>query len=356
MKTMKDTYCPKNKDKLTKEWVDQLSDDDVHQQFITWRWGSWESVCCPKCSHIGVPFRIKSRQQLRCKQCSHTFSVTSGTALAFRKLPLRQLMKAMVDFINSPKGISSYKLANGIAITQKSALILLHKFREGLMNRQREMINTTVHLDCCVVPTFTQKKKTVYSDKGYETKTETVYKKSCLFVMVAKNSKQRCTYPFILSGEKRAEIEPLVNKLIAPNTTVCTDGFTSYQFLNKSYVHKKMTHKAGIPTKKREFYVANNNLFAEYYFGNFKRSLMGEWHFLSETYLALYANEIAFRNDMSKLLRKDVANKAWELILSQRNSSFRGYWQRNKPNLQKLDNQICCACTFAANQEFAYAA
>lgn len=328
-------YCPKNEEKLTVDTVNKLSDCTIFQCFIAWRWGSLENVCCPNCQHIGIPYQITSREQLRCKKCRKTFSPTSGTPLAYRKLSLRKLMMSMVLFVNSPKGISSYKLANDVGITQKTAWVLLQKIREAISKRPFEKLITTAHLDCTYLNTSTLINKFVIDENGVGAiKRDYLYEKSCLLVMVTKNKTQRRTYTFVLEGERRAEIEPLVEQYLKKNITVCTDGHASYKFIGKAnYKHEVMKHNRGMPKKykpnqKRVFY--HNNLYAEYFFANFKRAISGEWQFLSEKYLALYANEIAFRNDMSNEYRTQVNERVWDLLLQPRSSEFRGYWQRRR--------------------------
>jgi rubredoxin len=67
----------------------ELSNDEAFELFREVRWGAGDEVACPTCGVIGKHYFQRTRKQWRCKDCGHTFSVTSGTIFAFHKLPLR---------------------------------------------------------------------------------------------------------------------------------------------------------------------------------------------------------------------------------------------------------------------------
>jgi transposase-like protein len=88
------------------------------------------------------------RKQWRCRDCGHTFSVTSGTIFAFHKLPLKVYLAAIAIYTNAVKGLSALQLGRDLGVQYKTAFVLAHKIRESLME-QREFgqLDGEVHMD-----------------------------------------------------------------------------------------------------------------------------------------------------------------------------------------------------------------
>ena len=110
----------------------QLSDSEARSLLCQIRWGSEENVVCPKCGVQHVAYRIASRNQWRCKHCNHTFSVTSGTIFADRKLSIQTYLYAIALFVNAAKGLSACQLSRDLNVQYKTAFTLAHKIRESL--------------------------------------------------------------------------------------------------------------------------------------------------------------------------------------------------------------------------------
>ena len=66
----------------------RMSDEDAFESFKAARWpeNDGEAVC-PQCGSCHQHYWLKTRKQWRCKDCNHTFSVTSGTLFAHHKMP-----------------------------------------------------------------------------------------------------------------------------------------------------------------------------------------------------------------------------------------------------------------------------
>lgn len=69
----------------------------------------------------------------------HTFSVTSGTIFANRKLPIQTYLLAIVLFVNAVKGISALQLSRDLGVQNKTAYVLAQKLRKSLLV-QREIL------------------------------------------------------------------------------------------------------------------------------------------------------------------------------------------------------------------------
>lgn len=85
----------------------RLSEEESFELFKQSRWSDNNGdPICPKCGHK-EHYWIGTRKQWRCKSCSHTFSVTSGTIFANHKMPLRNYLAAIAIYSNAVKGISA---------------------------------------------------------------------------------------------------------------------------------------------------------------------------------------------------------------------------------------------------------
>ena len=83
-----------------------LSEAAAHKMLCEMRWADTDgSPVCPHCSCPAV-YTYQCRRVFKCKACHRQFSATSGTLLAYRKLPFRTLLMAFSLFVSSAKGLS----------------------------------------------------------------------------------------------------------------------------------------------------------------------------------------------------------------------------------------------------------
>ena len=89
-----------------------LSEDAAHKMLCAIRRPDTDSApICLNCSCAAV-YTYRCRRLFNCKACHRQFSATSGTSLAYRRLPVRTLLMALSLFVNAAKGISSLQLRN----------------------------------------------------------------------------------------------------------------------------------------------------------------------------------------------------------------------------------------------------
>ena len=89
---------------------------------------------CPRCAHVGG-YPLGGRRGFECGGCHRQTSVTSGTALAFTKLPLPKVFIAMYLIAANKQGISGSSLALHIGCSEPTAWHLLHKLRHAMLER-----------------------------------------------------------------------------------------------------------------------------------------------------------------------------------------------------------------------------
>lgn len=73
--------------------IAMMSEEEIFEIFKAIRWSATNGEpVCPCCGSMRKPYNIKARQQFRCKDCFHTFSVTSGTLFASHKKTVKNLL------------------------------------------------------------------------------------------------------------------------------------------------------------------------------------------------------------------------------------------------------------------------
>ena len=130
--------------------VDAMTEEQVYAMFLQFRWNHGGKQVCPDCGAVEHHYVIKGRRQWRCKAkgCSRTFSATSGTKFADRKLDFKNILRGLVIFITNSKGISAPAFSNLLGVACSTGFVLLQKLRESLwQTRDLTPLSGTVHMD-----------------------------------------------------------------------------------------------------------------------------------------------------------------------------------------------------------------
>lgn len=115
----------------------RMSEDDAREAFQSLRWvETGGKPVCPKCG-CKDHYDLKTRPVWKCNDCGKQFSVTSGTTFHSRKLAVRDILAAIVVFINGAKGYSALQLSRDLSVDYKTAFVLLHKAREAIQSARK---------------------------------------------------------------------------------------------------------------------------------------------------------------------------------------------------------------------------
>jgi len=113
----------------------RMTERAAEAMFAAIRWAETEGrPVCPRC---GCPTCYDCRRpsgapRWRRQACGADFSLTSGALFAFRKLPIRADLAAIVIFVNEVKGKSALALSRDLDVQYKTAFVLAHKIREAM--------------------------------------------------------------------------------------------------------------------------------------------------------------------------------------------------------------------------------
>lgn len=318
-----------------------MSDEESFSLFRELRWGKGEEVTCPCCGSVAKHYFLSTRRQWRCRDCKHTFSVTSGTIFAFHKLSLRDYLIAIAIFTNAAKGISALQLSRDLDVQYKTAFVLAHKIRESLIeHRDESALAGEVHMDGAYVNGHIRPKNKKADRIDRRLAKHQKPSKRCVFVM-----RQKCaeiaegkmagadkTLTFVIKNENQADVTKLAGAFVTVGSTICADEANAYDPLHAKFDTRRVNHQ----NEYRADDGTTNNL-AESYFSRFRRMQYGQVHKFGTLYLASYANEAAYREDTRRWsngnIFTDIAKKC---ARTRTHHDWCGYWQGNRRQTERL--------------------
>lgn len=312
-----------------------LSDDQAFEMFKQSRWGHHDAIC-PCCGSAAKHYFIKTRRQWRCRDCNHTFSVTSGTIFASHKLPLKVYLAAIAIYCNAVKGLSALQLARDLDVQYKTAFVLAHKIRESLMAQRDETeLDGEVELDGAYVNGHVRPKNKKADRVDRRLAENQKADKRCVFVMRSRagaGQGGKRTLTFVMKSEQQAGVLKLAGRFIRKGTTVFADEAPAYDPLHAYFLTKRVNHQV----EYRSDDGVTTNM-AESYFSRFRRMQYGQVHKFGIMYLNHYANEAAYREDNRRMSNGemffDILMKCAETRASR---DFGCYWQGNKRLMEHL--------------------
>lgn len=200
---------------------------------LRWR----EGFVCTGCGAAGVPWRA-SRGRLLCPGCRKPTSVVSGTIFHRTRSPLRQWFLAAWEITSQKYGANALGLMRVLGLgSYQTAWAWLHKFRRAMVRPDREQLNGIVEVD----ESFLGAEETGVHGR------QTI--KKAIVVIAAEVEKEsvgrirlRCVPD--LSGPA---LSGFVANVVAPGSTILTDGWVGYNQLRNLGFHHKVTMLADSP-------------------------------------------------------------------------------------------------------------
>lgn len=296
-----------------------MSDAEAREAFKVIRWSeNGGSPFCPSCGGIHI-YSYASRPIFKCKDCSHQFSVTSGTIFASRKLPVRDYLLAIAIFCNGAKGHSALQLSRDLDCQYKTAFVLAHKLREAVAAEDKgEIVGGEVEIDGGYFGGYVKPANLKENRRDRRQAVNQTGKRRVVIVMRERKGR---TVTFVSKREDTAV--PAVRQRIARGSTVYADEANHWDVLDVRFKTKRINHS--------EAYSANgaSTNMAESYFSRLRRAEIGTHHHIAGPYLASYAAEMDWREDRRRVSNGEqylaIITAALHHPVSQQ---WKGYWQR----------------------------
>jgi transposase-like protein len=329
----------------------RLTKAEAHHYLATIRWTDPHKPACPTCGVIDKHYFRPSRFQWRCKHCDAYFSVTTGTLFQDRKLPLTTILTAAFLYTTCANGVSASSLSRHVGVTPKTALVMLGKFREGIMrNANMTPLSGQVQIDgahFCAKPRKPNRRRKVTSEDvmgrlsapksrraSKPPKTRMSRKsierlKNRRVIMVARQISPQPgqgaerTIVTIALHENEAIGTAFAKRVIAPGSTIWTDESSAYTQLSSHFKHEIVNHSMEFVNDEG----INDNQ-CESFNSRMRCSEYGVLHGFRPKYLADYLWEFAWREDTRKLsMGTRVCRLLDNTVHSGRSIWWRGYWQ-----------------------------
>ncbi|MGE4420517.1 MAG: IS1595 family transposase [Sulfurimonas sp.] len=315
-----------------------MSEDEAFENFKAVRWSDTNGEpVCPSCGNCSEHYFLKTRRQFRCKECNHTFSVTSGTLFASHKKPLKIYLIAIALFTNAVKSISALQFSRDLDVQYKTAWVLSHKIRESLfLNQDESKLSGVCEVDGVYVGNYIKPANNI-NDRIDRRKAFKPNKRTIISIRQRASDGDEVvgavrTKTFITKSENTEDIKEAIYNSVELGSTIHADEHNGYDHFHAHFDMKRVNH--GIEYKSKDG-ACNNQ--SESYNSRFRRMQYGQCHQISNLYLSNYANEIAYREDTRRMSNGAIFNDIFSKCLSTPVSNeFCGYWQGNKRVAERL--------------------
>ena len=292
-------------------------------------WGSFKEMPCVHCGTIDTHYWWAKEMRWKCKCCGKRFSVTSGTVLADRKLPLTKILRIAFSWGNGASGVPALQLRRDWNVSYPTVFCLLQKLREGLMRGfSTGILSGTVEMDGMDVNGRRYKEKRNKPQgggrKGPASIPAHLLKPAADHVGpplppkwgkaarqhpdrrqmlsarqrgVSKGMGASATKVGIAITESGRSVTALAERSVSAESYMMTDEDPSYlSFSQRFSSHETINHSVCF---SRDDGVSNNQ--AESFNARVRRGIEGIYLNVSNKYLKDYASEMAWREDTRKL-------------------------------------------------------
>jgi transposase len=258
-----------------KDFEHEFANDDAILEWLkNYRWP--DGIHCPVCDKVTKHHRIERRPCYKCDNCGHEAYPTAGTIFHKSATPLKTWFEAIFWMATTRSGHSAKELQRRTGVTYKTAWRMFRNIRTLFAEDAMPFVGEVE-----IGETYIGGARHGKRGRGAEGKTpviEIAQRRGHIMASVVPNV-------------KRSTISPMITSQIAPDATIYTDEFYSYDHLTTiGFSHKRVNHGAKI-------YVAGkahtNNV--EGFWSILKRGISGVYHAVSPKYLQFYLDEYVFR-------------------------------------------------------------
>ncbi len=241
------------------------------------------------CPHCGCCDRItacrnRSNRPYWCGDCRKHFSVRTGSVLANSKIPLRKWAIGIHLHLTRPYGISGRQLAFDLGLTEKSALFMLHRIREGWPKQES--------LNCNVGEVDEVNIGGEDPNRHRNKKFGRQWQKGVSIAAVMYDRETGSVAAEVILKKTEETLSAFVKKHLRRGGTLFTDELPAYSDFRWAARHEVVNHKNG--EYARDDATTNR---AESFNSQIKGTY-GIYRHLSPKYLPQYLNEITGRHNL----------------------------------------------------------
>ncbi|KAA0592924.1 transposase-like protein [Azospirillum lipoferum] len=260
---------------------------------------------CPECGCLNtVPLGGKAaeRHLYHCRDCHKQFTVTSGTWLHSRKLPLTKYFEILYYSVNSSFGMASTRISEWTGVSQKSVWKILQAFRElqGFWLTLTDKLTNTVEFDTKYVGGQPRKQKDAEGNR-VKNKRGRGTKKQAVFVAAERQGEVRAT---VVPNEAEDTIRPLAEAQVDPQAHIMSDGDGTFAKIARSFaLQSQCSHRDWDFSKDG---VHNNTAES---FNSWVEHMRDVHFFVSKDHMQRYVNDVMTRWNLRVAVEREVTQK-----------------------------------------------
>jgi transposase-like protein len=281
-----------NQPKTLIEAIKHFSSPDVCLDYVVkLRWPN--GVACPTCRSKDVRF-ISTRRIWECKaqHSKRQFSVKVGTIFEDSAIGLDKWLAAIWMIANAKNGVSSYEIARGLGVTQKTAWFMMHRIRLAVGTDKGKFSGTVeadeTYIGGKSVNMHKSKREKIIHGRGG------VGKVIVMGLLERHGNQGSKVQTKILADTSRQTIPPAVRQSVKAGSNLITDALSPYSDLDKEYVHEVIDHAEAYV----KGHVHTNGI--ENFWSLLKRAIKGTYVNIEPFHLIRYLDEEAFRFNTRK--------------------------------------------------------
>jgi transposase-like protein len=188
---------------------------------------------------------------------------------------------------NAKNGMSSYEIARGLGITQKSAWFVLHRIRLAMQAETFDKLGGEVEVD----ETYIGGKARNMHRGRRKAKGRGMVGKAVVMRVLERHGEVRTQ---VVDNTRGRTLRPEIEKHVEPGATVYTDELASYRGLGTDYAHMVINHAVAYA----KGHVHTNGM--ENFWSLLKRGIKGTYVSVEPFHLFRYLDEEAFRFNTRK--------------------------------------------------------
>jgi transposase-like protein len=268
------------------EAVTAFSDKQVaHDYFVSLRWPN--GIACPRqgCGSANVA-AIKGRNAWRCRECDRQFTAKVCTIFEDSPIGFDKWLPAMWMLTADRNGVSSYEVARGIGVTQKTAWFMLHRLRLAMRTNDFDRLSGEVEADETYIGGKTRRgvpKAVRIGKAGKQAKQDA---KAVVMGMRERGGRVRAK---VVADNRKTTLLPMLFQHVERGSVLYTDALKSYADARDAFVHEVIDHSVSYVSGR----VHTNNI--ENFWSVLKRTLGGTYIAPRHFHLDAYLDEQVFR-------------------------------------------------------------
>nr|WP_292069840.1 IS1595 family transposase [Brevundimonas sp. UBA7534] len=309
-----------------------MSDDEAYAVFKEMRFAeNGGEPFCPRCGCDAI-YTYKVRREFKCKACDHRFTLTSGTLFRGRKMAIKDILVAILLFVNGVNGNAALRLSRDLGCAYKTAFVLLAKLRRAQMAMQIQyQLTGEVDIDGLWIGGYIRQENMVV-DRESDGRKQFSGKRRSIVTMRERRPGGR-SRAVVVANEKAAV--DIIKKVVAQSAHIITDEQPAFSKLHLHFEeHSTVNHSLGLVVGG----VHTNPVESQH--TRIRRGERGVYLHISGNHAQRFAHEFSWRDDFRRLSNGQQFRK---LLGSAATISpdleLAGYWQKRPKSVRDLNRR-----------------